>query len=327
MSIGEALSQARHQAGMSIGEVSRSTRIREAIVRDIERDDYTACGGDFYARGHIRAIADVLHIDSVPLISEYDATYGAPDIPAASVFEPVVPIKLRERPRVNWTAVLAVLVVVALGVGGYLYFAGGKDGNTPSASGRAGTGTGTGAGAGAGAGKGHSPAADPPAKPRIKAKVLKPVTATAVGPGGAVGDNSLATPYAIDASPHTDWQTSVYTTARFGGLESGTGLLLDLGKVVSLTSVRLSLGKGRGAAVELRVGNTPGLTGLVVVASARNAQGNVALPLAAPVLARYVLIWFTRLTADRLTGGFDAKVYNVRLEGRAGRSSQTTSAS
>jgi hypothetical protein len=53
----------------------------------------------------------------------------------------------------------------------------------------------------------------------------------------------------------------------------------------------------------------------------------VALPLAAPVRARYVLIWFTRLTADRLTGGFDAKVYNVRLEGRAGRSSQTTSAS
>jgi hypothetical protein len=307
---------------MSIGEVSHSTRIREAIVRDIERDDYTACGGDFYARGHIRAIADVLHVDSVPLISEYDATYRAPDIAAASVFEPVVPIKLRERPRVNWTAVLTVLVVVALGVGGYLYFAGGKSGNTPSASGQAGTG----AGAGQGHGR-HSPPADPPAKPRVKAKVLKPITATAVGPGGAVGDNSLATPYAIDASPHTDWQTSVYTTARFGGLESGTGLLLDLGKVVSLTSVRLSLGKGRGAAVELRVGNTPGLTGLVVVASARNAQGNVALPLAAPVRARYVLIWFTRLTVDRLTGGFDAKVYNVRLEGRAGRTSQTTSAS
>jgi hypothetical protein len=308
---------------MSIGEVSHSTRIRETIVRDIERDDYTACGGDFYARGHIRAIADVLHVNSVPLISEYDATYRAPDIPAASVFEPVVPIKLRERPRVNWTAVLAVLVVVALGVGGYLYFAGGKNGNTPAASGRAGTGAGSGAG---GHGR-HSPAADPPAKPRVQAKVLKPITATAVGTGGAVGDNSLATPYAIDPSPHTDWQTSVYTTDRFGGLESGTGLLLDLGKVVNVTSVRLSLGKGRGAAVELRVGNTPGLTGLVVVASARHAQGNVVLPLAAPVRARYVLIWFTRLAADRVTGGFDAKVYNVRLEGRSGRSSQTTSAS
>ena len=70
----------------------------------------------------------MLHVDSVPLISEYDATYRAPEIAAASVFEPVVPIKLRERSRVNWTAVLTVLVVAALGVGGYLYFAGGKSG-------------------------------------------------------------------------------------------------------------------------------------------------------------------------------------------------------
>jgi hypothetical protein len=304
---------------MSIGEVSHSTRIRESIVRDIERDDYTACGGDFYARGHIRAIAEVVHVDSVPLIAEYDSTYQAPDIPAASVFEPVVPIRLRERPRINWTAVLAVLVVVALGVGGYLYFAGGKHGSPPTASGRPGVGTGTGTGAGKGHGR-HSPAADPPAKPAVKAKVLKPVTATAVGPGGVTGDNSLNAPFAIDASSHTAWQTSVYATARFGALEGGTGLLLDLGKVVTVTSVRLSLGKGSGAAVELRVGNTPGLTGLVVVASAKDARGDVALPLAAPVRARYVLIWFTRLAPDRVMGGFDAKIYNVRLEGRTGRS-------
>jgi hypothetical protein len=150
--------------------------------------------------------------------------------------------------------------------------------------------------------------------------VLKPVTATAVGPGGITGDNPFNAPFAIDASSHTAWQTSIYATARFGALESGTGLLLDLGKIVTVTSVRLSLGKGSGAAVELRVGNTPGLTGLVVVASARNAHGTVALPLAAPVRARYVLIWFTRLAADRVAGGFDAKVYNVNLEGRSGRS-------
>lgn len=310
---------------MSIGEVSHSTRIRESIIRDIERDDYTACGGDFYARGHIRAIAEAVHVDSVPLIAEYDSTYQAPDIPAASVFEPVVPIRLRERPRVNWTAVLAVLVVVALGIGGYLYFAGGKTGNPPAASGRAGSGSGS----GSGAGKGHSPAADPPAKHPVKPKVLKPVSATAVGPGGATGDNSFNAAFAIDASSHTAWQTSVYATAHFGALESGTGLLLDLGKVVTVTSVRLSLGKGSGAAVELRVGNTPGLTGLVVVASSRDARGTVAVPLAAPVRARYMLIWFTRLAPDRVMGGFDAKVYNVRLEGRpggSGRSARTASA-
>ena len=59
--------------GLSINEVSRQTRIREAVIWGIELDNYALCGGDFYARGHIRAIAQVVGIDSVPLIQEFDA--------------------------------------------------------------------------------------------------------------------------------------------------------------------------------------------------------------------------------------------------------------
>ncbi|HET7015773.1 MAG TPA: helix-turn-helix transcriptional regulator [Streptosporangiaceae bacterium] len=323
MSIGEALAQARHQAGLTVSQVSNSTRIRETIIRDIERDDYTACGGDFYARGHIRAIAEVVHADAAPLIAEYDSAYRAPEIAAASVFEPVVPIRLRERPRINWSAVLAVLVVAALGVGGYFYIAGGKPAGRTIAAGGAGAAGGHRHGS---QGSGGSGKADPPAKPPVKSKVLKPVAATAVGQGGVVGDDSLGAPLAIDDSLRTAWQTSIYTTAKFGNLERGTGLLVDLGKVVTVTSVRLNLGKGRGAALEMRVGNSPALTGLVVVASARNARGSLSLPLAAPVRARYVLIWFTRLPADPVAGGFGAKVYNVEVKGRSGRPAKTSSA-
>jgi hypothetical protein len=71
--IGGALAEARSEAGMTITQVSERTRIRETIIRDIERDDYATCGGDFYARGHIRAIARVVGADPVPLITEYDA--------------------------------------------------------------------------------------------------------------------------------------------------------------------------------------------------------------------------------------------------------------
>ena len=73
MDIGGALAEARSEAGLTITQVSERTRIRETIIRDIERDDYSACGGDFYARGHIRAIARVVGTDPVPLIEEYDA--------------------------------------------------------------------------------------------------------------------------------------------------------------------------------------------------------------------------------------------------------------
>ena len=55
MSIGETLAEARGQAGLTVAEVSQRTRIRETIIRGIERDDYSACGGDFYARGNIRS--------------------------------------------------------------------------------------------------------------------------------------------------------------------------------------------------------------------------------------------------------------------------------
>ena len=78
VAIGEVLAEARHRAGLSVAQVSERTRIREPVVRGIEDGDYTACGGDFYARGHIRAIAEVVHMDSAPLIREYDRVHRAP---------------------------------------------------------------------------------------------------------------------------------------------------------------------------------------------------------------------------------------------------------
>ena len=57
MSIGDALAQARREAGLTLAQVSQRTCIRETIIRGIERDDFSACGGDFYTRGHIRSVA------------------------------------------------------------------------------------------------------------------------------------------------------------------------------------------------------------------------------------------------------------------------------
>jgi cytoskeletal protein RodZ len=115
VSIGETLADARQQAGLTIGEVSRQTRIRESIIRDIERGDFAACGGDFYARGHIRSIAGAIGTDPAPLIREYDAEHGPPGaIRAADVFEPSTPIKIRERRRGPSMAMIVVVVLLAI---------------------------------------------------------------------------------------------------------------------------------------------------------------------------------------------------------------------
>jgi cytoskeletal protein RodZ len=141
VSIGDALAEARRQAGLTITQVSQRTCIRETIIRGIERDDFTACGGDFYARGHIRSIARAEGLPPEPLIREYDATQGsAAGITAADVFEPSTPLRLRERRRPNWSVAMLVAVAAIVGVAAYHWLAGpGRShaaagpGSTPSA--------------------------------------------------------------------------------------------------------------------------------------------------------------------------------------------------
>jgi cytoskeletal protein RodZ len=120
VSIGDTLAEARRQAGLTVTQVSQRTCIRETIIRGIERGDYSACGGDFYARGHIRSIARAVGADPEPLVREYDQTQGAPQaITAADVFEPATPIKIKERRRPNWSA--AMVMALALLVGFVVY--------------------------------------------------------------------------------------------------------------------------------------------------------------------------------------------------------------
>jgi len=120
VSIGETLAGARRQAGLTVSYVSHKTRIRESIIRDIEQDDFSACGGDFYARGHIRSIAGAVGADPVPLISAYDAEHGPPGtLRAAEVFEPTRPVKIRERRSPSLSMIVAVVLLAIIGFGTY----------------------------------------------------------------------------------------------------------------------------------------------------------------------------------------------------------------
>ena len=120
MSIGDTLADARRQAGLTVTQVAERTRIRETIIRGIEQDDFSACGGDFYARGHIRSIASVVGIDPVPLIREYDEAHGAPEaMRAADVFEPSKPLRIKERRSLNWSVAMILALLAIIGYGAY----------------------------------------------------------------------------------------------------------------------------------------------------------------------------------------------------------------
>jgi transcriptional regulator with XRE-family HTH domain len=131
VSIGDALAAARREAGLTITQVSQRTCIRETIVRGIERGDYSACGGDFYARGHIRSIARAVNLDPDQLVAEYDATQAAPQpITAADVFQPFTPVRLKERRRPNWSVLLLAGLVAVLGIAGFKLL--GSHSNSPA---------------------------------------------------------------------------------------------------------------------------------------------------------------------------------------------------
>ncbi|MEO8328852.1 MAG: RodZ domain-containing protein [Candidatus Nanopelagicales bacterium] len=127
MSVGEAIAAARESAGLSIAEVSERTRIRGTVIGAIEHDNFVLCGGDVYARGHLRSIAAVIGLDPVPLIEQYDAAHAVVGPTATEVFEAETSTT-RERHGANWSAVMAVALVVAVALVTVQVFRSGSDG-------------------------------------------------------------------------------------------------------------------------------------------------------------------------------------------------------
>ncbi|HVQ87440.1 MAG TPA: RodZ domain-containing protein [Actinomycetes bacterium] len=128
MSLGESIRAARESAGLSIAQVSERTRIRGAVVSAIEQDSFELCGGDVYARGHIRSIAAVIGLDPEPLVAEYDAAHAVTAPTATEVFDAETSTT-KERRGANWSAVMATALVIAVGLVAFQVFRSDSDGS------------------------------------------------------------------------------------------------------------------------------------------------------------------------------------------------------
>jgi hypothetical protein len=173
-----------------------------------------------------------------------------------------------------------------------------------------------------------SPSASPPTARSTKAATV-PAGSAAPGPatdplvvesvaafgpaGTADGDNPGIASRILNVATDQPWYSQWYTSPEFGRLQSGTGLLLDMGKAVTVRDVQLGLGGATGADVQVRVGNGPFLD-LPTVASASGVGGDVQLTATAPAQGRYVLVWFTRLPSDG-DGHYQVSVYSVAVDG------------
>jgi len=76
MNLGELLKSAREESRLSINDLSEATSIRAGLLSQMERNDFSHCGGDIYARGHLRNIAPLVGLDVVKLIDLYNQEHS-----------------------------------------------------------------------------------------------------------------------------------------------------------------------------------------------------------------------------------------------------------
>jgi cytoskeletal protein RodZ len=133
VTIGQTIAAARSARGLTVAQVSDVTRIRPSVLQAIENDDFIPCGGDFYARGHLRTIAGVLGLEPEPLLAQYDESHSSPShTPMAKAFETEARGSRTGRSGPNWTTAMAVALVV-IAVVGVLRVLGGGDDPVPPA--------------------------------------------------------------------------------------------------------------------------------------------------------------------------------------------------
>lgn len=117
--VGPVLAAARQRVGLTVDQLAERTRIRPHVIESIELDDFGPCGGDFYARGHLRTLARILGVDVEPLLADYDERYADAPIDPRRVFEAELATTsggaIRgTRGRLNWSVLVAAVMGVVL---------------------------------------------------------------------------------------------------------------------------------------------------------------------------------------------------------------------
>jgi hypothetical protein len=159
--------------------------------------------------------------------------------------------------------------------------------------------------------------------PPVGAVVLKPVSAHGfdalnLSDPGNENDNQAAN--AINGNP-AGWTSQDYNTAALGNLKAGTGLILDMGRPVKLSSITIQFGSSAGADVQIKMGNSntrsaANLQSMPTVASADNVGGTHEFTAVTAGTGQYIVIWFTKLPPSA-SGGFAAQILSIIVRGTA----------
>ena len=119
MTLGRTLREAREASGLSLASLSDATNIRIGLLEEMEANKFKHCGGDTYARGHLRNIAVRIGLDPLILIDLYNEQHA---IESQRIQDSLVDNNLMQVPRekktLSWKipaiASIAIIAVIAV---------------------------------------------------------------------------------------------------------------------------------------------------------------------------------------------------------------------
>lgn len=124
MNLGEVLTAARTTAGLSLEDLAAITSVRAGLLGEMERNDFSHCGGDIYARGHLRNIAPKLGLDGAQLVEQYNVEHS---VESRSINEMLAENNVTrvpmEKKNLSWKvpAAFSLAILLILGIAQIVY--------------------------------------------------------------------------------------------------------------------------------------------------------------------------------------------------------------
>ena len=133
MSLGALIAKSRTDARLSIEDLAKVTNIPSTLLRDMENDNFKKCGGETYARGHLRNIAAKVGVDERIFLDLFEVEVTAPAKPIREMLnENNVTMPYQEPKRISWKVLAAgSAAALVLFAGAQIIFSNMNSGSDP----------------------------------------------------------------------------------------------------------------------------------------------------------------------------------------------------
>lgn len=108
-SLGKILKEARLKANVSIGQISRETKITKKYLEALENEEYSIFPGETYLKGFLKSYCDFLNLNSKEMMNIYEKI---------KIAESPTPIdKLIPKPKLNLRPIITIFIMIIIACG------------------------------------------------------------------------------------------------------------------------------------------------------------------------------------------------------------------